>query len=350
MLTRERVLALVLVAATLLALYVCFQLARHFLPSLAWALSLAVIADPLHRRVVALVKNDNLAAALSVALVTVAIVAPTIFVVDRLVREAFEGARLIESEVASGHWRSVAESNPYAAPVLREIERFVDLQGEFQRLLGGLTATASSVLTGSFRVLAQLLITLFTLFYFFRDRRPILRGLRSFVPLSEPETDKVISRVTNTIHAMVYGTVVVSMVQGALGGLMFWWLGLPAPLLWGLVMGLLSIVPTLGAFVVWIPAAVVMALQGSWVKAMILAAWGLTAVALIDNLLYPTLVGKRVRLHTLPVFFAILGGVLLFGASGLILGPVALAVTVALLDVWRQRTVAGGAADSSSDA
>lgn len=348
-LTRERMLALALVAATLLALYVCFLLARPFLPALAWALALAVVADPLHRRVAGLVKNDSLAAALSVVLVAVAVVAPTLFVIDSLVRQSFEGARVIEEEVTSGRWRSAVEGNLYVAHALRWVESHVDLQGEFQRLVGSLTSAASSVLTGSLRVVVQLLITLFTLFYFFRDRRAILRGFRSLVPLSESEVDKVIASVADTIHAMVYGTVVVSMVQGILGGLMFWWLGLPAPALWGVVMGLLALVPTLGTFIVWTPAAVVLALQGSWGKALILAAWGLTAVSLIDNLLYPTLVGKRVRLHTLPVFFAIVGGVLLFGASGLILGPVALAVTVALLDIWRQRTTGGGAADSTPE-
>jgi predicted PurR-regulated permease PerM len=140
--------------------------------------------------------------------------------------------------------------------------------------------------------------------------------------------------VADTVHATVYGTLVVAMVQGALGGLMFWWLGLPAPLLWGVVMALLAIIPVLGAFVVWIPAAVFLLLEGSGAKAIVLVLWGAVVVGGIDNLLYPMLVGRRLRMHTVIAFVSIVGGLIVFGASGLILGPVVFAVTRLLLDIW----------------
>jgi predicted PurR-regulated permease PerM len=102
----------------------------------------------------------------------------------------------------------------------------------------------------------------------------------------------------------------------------------------------------LGAFVVWAPAALFLALTGSWGKAVLLTVWGVGVVSLIDNLLYPILVGRRLRLHTLPVFIVIVGGVLLFGSAGVILGPVTLAVTIALVDIWRRRTAGGRAAEA----
>jgi predicted PurR-regulated permease PerM len=113
-------------------------------------------------------------------------------------------------------------------------------------------------------------------------------------------------------------------------------------------MALLSLVPMAGSFVVWFPTAVVFALHGDWTRALVLAVWGAAVIGLIDNLLYPLLVGREMRLHTLPVFFAIVGGMLVIGASGIILGPVLLAVTVTLLDVWRARTVAGRPAEVPS--
>jgi predicted PurR-regulated permease PerM len=119
---------------------------------------------------------------------------------------------------------------------------------------------------------------------------------------------------------------------------MFWWLGLPAPLLWGLIMGALAIVPVLGAFVIWIPAALFLALEGQWGRAVILAVWGTIVVGGIDNLLYPILVGNRLKLHTIPTFIAIVGGLIVFGASGVILGPVTLTATVLLLERWRARS------------
>jgi predicted PurR-regulated permease PerM len=206
-----------------------------------------------------------------------------------------------------------------------------------EKLATTLSSGMSSVVSGSVWAVAELLITFFALFYFFRDRRPALQAVRSLVPLSEAEMNEVFVRISDTIYATVYGTLAVALVQGFLGGLMFWVLGVQGALLWGTVMGLLAVIPVLGAFIVWVPAALFLALEGSWGKAVILTVWGAGVVSLIDNLLYPLLVGKRLRLHTLPVFIAIVGGILLFGSAGVILGPVTLAVMVALVDIWRRR-------------
>jgi predicted PurR-regulated permease PerM len=149
--------------------------------------------------------------------------------------------------------------------------------------------------------------------------------------------DKLFTRVGDTVYATVYGTLAVAVVQGTLGGLMFWWLRLPAPLLWGLVMGGLAVIPVLGAFVIWIPAALYLALVGSWGKALILAVWGSVVVGGIDNVMYPILVGNRLKLHTIPAFISIIGGLTVFGPSGLILGPVTLTITILLLEIWRSR-------------
>jgi predicted PurR-regulated permease PerM len=345
-LTRERALVLVLMAATVLAFYVCYRLARPFLPALAWALALAVVTHPLHEWIVRRIKNANIAATLSVIIVAALIIAPAVFVTQRIVREVVANVQTVRTEIETGQWRAALERNLRLAPALMWIEERINVSGGMEQLSTAITSRISSYVTGSIWAVADLLITLFALFYFFRDRRTILRTLRSLVPLSETETGKVFTRVKDTVYATVYGTIAVAIVQGTMGGLMFWWLGLPAPLLWGTVMALLAIVPVLGAFVVWVPTSIFLALQGSWGRALILAAWGILVIGLIDNLLYPALVGKRLRMHTLPVFIAIVGGVALFGGSGLILGPVALALTVALVDVWRRRTAGGRAADT----
>jgi predicted PurR-regulated permease PerM len=125
-----------------------------------------------------------------------------------------------------------------------------------------------------------------------------------------------------------------------MGGLIFWWLGLPSPLLWGAIMALLAIVPVLGTFVIWGPTAIWLAISGEWSKAILLTAWGGIAIGLIDNFLYPYLVGRRMRFHTLLVFFAIVGGIAVFGACGVILGPLVLAVADALIEIWRRRLAA----------
>lgn len=344
--TRENALVLVLVVATALLLFLCWKILQPFLSPLAWALALAVIAYPLHGWLLGRVKRPGVAAALSVFLVTLVIVAPAVFVGHSVVREATEGFQAIQHGVKTGQWREYVSNTPWLNAIVSQVETQADLGAQMQGMAQTVGASIGQALGGSAWAVVELLLTLFVLFYLLRDRRDALNTLRSLVPLSESETDQVFHRVAETIRATVFGTLVVAAVQGTLGGLMFWLLGIPGAILWGAVMGLLAIIPVLGAFVIWVPAAMFLGISGDWGKAAILTAWGALAVGLVDNLLYPMLVGKQLRMHTVPVFFSVVGGLAVFGAAGLVLGPVILALTDAIIEVWRRRTANGRAAET----
>jgi len=335
--------ALVLMAATGVGIYFGYWMAAPFFPALAWALALAVLFDPLYRWLESKVKLPNLAATFCVLAVAVIVVVPAMFVADRIVGEAARGAETIRILVESGEWRRAFEAHPKIAPVSHWIEQHFDLPALVQTAASWLTNTAASFVRGSVVQLIGIVLTFYMLFYFLRDRGMALESLRSLSPLSKAEINRLFVDVTDTVHATVYGTLAVAVVQGTLGGLMFWWLGLPAPLLWGLVMGLLAVVPVLGAFVIWIPAAVFLLLDGSGWKALLLTVWGAIVVGGIDNLLYPILVGSRLKMHTVIAFVSIVGGLIVFGPSGLILGPVIFTITRGLLGIWRSRNAAANA-------
>jgi predicted PurR-regulated permease PerM len=118
---------------------------------------------------------------------------------------------------------------------------------------------------------------------------------------------------------------------------MFWWLGLPAPVFWAVLMALVAVVPFLGAFVIWVPAALLLALSGELMSAAILTFWGIVVVGLVDNLVYPILVGRKLRMHTIVSFIGIIGGVLLWGAPGVVLGPLIVSMSLTLMGIWRAR-------------
>jgi predicted PurR-regulated permease PerM len=244
----------------------------------------------------------------------------------------------VRAKVESGEWLRILDGYPRVAPIAQRIERQIDLPGPISAIAAWLTTAVASFVTGSVIQAISLLLTFYLLFYFLRDRDAVLLETRALSPLSKADMDRMFRRVGDTIYATVYGTLAVAALQGTLSGLMFWWLGLPAPVLWGLVMGALAVVPVLGAFVVWVPAALFLALGGHWGKALILTVWGGVIVAGIDNVIYPILVGNRLKLHTIVAFMAIIGGLVVFGSSGLILGPVTLTVTMLLFEIWRRRT------------
>jgi len=341
---RSHVQALVLIVATAVGIYVCCQLVLPFLPALVWALALAVLFTPLHRRLESKLKHPSLAAAITVLIVGLIVAVPGIFVGQRLIMESARGAQIVQVKVESGEWRRAIEAQPRLVPLETWMEQEFDLPGAVRDLASWLTKTAGSIVRGSVVQLLGFALTFYLLFYFLRDRRAALLSLRSMSPLSPEEMDRLFARIGDTVFATVYGTLAVAAVQGLLGGLMFWWLGLPTPLLWGVIMGLLAVVPVLGAFVVWIPAAIFLLLDGSWGKALILTAWGGVVVGGIDNLLYPMLVGGRLKMHTVLAFISVVGGLMVFGPSGLVLGPVALTITTEILAIWRNRNSATTAA------
>lgn len=332
--SRNHVRTLVLMGVTALCLYFCYRLAAPILPALAWAMALAVLFTPLQRWVESKIKSTSWAAIISVLVIGSIVVAPTIFVGQQLARQAAKGAETIEAKIKSGEWERALEARPRLAEFASNVEEQIDLPETMKTLTAWLSTVTGSILKGSVVQLVGLTLTFYLLFFFLRDRQRAIQSLRRLAPLSEPDMDRMLRRIDDTIFATIYGTLVVSAVQGVLGGLMFWWLGLPAPLLWGAVMAVLSIVPVLGAFVIWVPAALYLVTEGSWEKALILFLWGMLVVGTIDNLLRPQLVGKRLELHTVLAFISIIGGLMLFGAAGLVLGPVILTITMVLLEIW----------------
>lgn len=339
--SRRRVQTVVLIVAITFGCYLCYRMALPFLPALTWAMALAILFAPLHSWLESKLQRPNLAAAASVVVVILIVVVPATFMGQRLLQESARGAAIIKTKVVSGEWRRALEAQPRLAPAALWVERQVDLPGTVETLTSWLTNKAGMLLQGSVVQLIGFCLTFYLFFYLLRDRQSALGSLRFLSPLSPGEMDQLFRRVEDTVFATVYGTLAVAAVQGCLGGLMFWWLGLPAPLLWGVVMGLLAVVPVLGAFLVWVPAALFLLLEGSWGKALLLAIWGTVVVGGIDNLLLPVLVGNRLKQHTLLAFLSVVGGLMVFGTSGLILGPVVLTITTVLLEIWREQATAG---------
>ena len=326
-----------LAAAGIAGVLACLLIAWPFLGAIVWALALAILFSPVHARIKHRFGHPNLAALLSVAILAIVVVAPAAFVIERLITEAASGAVSLQARVAGGEFQKLLDAYPSIAPLGAWIDRQFDLPSMMASLATWLSNIGATFVRGSFLQVAEVFLTFYLLFYFLRDQAAAIALMKAWLPLDSAEVNHLFRRVVDTVHATVYGTLAVAAVQGMLGGLMFWVLGLPTPLLWGLVMGLLSIIPVLGAFVVWIPAAILLVLDGSWARAVILAIWGGVVVGGIDNVLRPMFVGNRLRLHTIPAFISMIGGLVLFGAPGFILGPLTITITLLLVEFFAKR-------------
>jgi predicted PurR-regulated permease PerM len=322
-----------------IAAWLCWLMLKPFVGVLLWAIVLVVVFYPAHRKIASWTGSPGSAAALSTLLVIVTILLPVVLVtyaVAREMRGAVEGFQ--------GGLGRVLEI-PIIQPILRWVGQYVDVDAlrssnymaeHLQALSAAIAGPTLILVGGVFSALVQTLLVVFTMFYLFRDAELLRGAAYDIVPLEYEQSHDIVMRTREVIGATIYGVLAISAIQGTLGCMIFALLGLPSPLLWGVVMFLLSMIPMAGAFLVWVPATLYLLLTGSYVKALLLAAWGVVVISSIDNFLSPRLVGRRARLHELLIFFSVLGGLRVFGVLGLVLGPVLAAITLALIEVVRQ--------------
>jgi predicted PurR-regulated permease PerM len=326
-----------LLAVTALALYLCWLIVEPFVQVLLWATVLAIITHPLQRFWRRRGWGPNLGAMATTLLVVLAVLLPLTLLTLAMVRQAV-GA-------ADGLQRFAQTLLDPQSEIYRFADRYVDLDqlrdrqflAERAKALTGTIATRTlGFVGGIFGVILHIVFVLFTLFYLVRDGDWILPAVRDSLPLERDEADLVIARTHEVISGSIYGVLVIAAIQGTLGGLAFWALGLPSPLLWGMAMFLLSMVPLVGSSLIWAPAALYLLATGAWGRGLFLIIWGAAVIGTVDNLLRPRLVGERTRLHELVVFFSVLGGLQVFGILGLVVGPVVVALTFSLIDVIRR--------------
>ena len=216
---------------------------------------------------------------------------------------------------------------------------------ELTRVVAGYTLAAAQNVAGA---VVSFVFVIFAMFLLFRDGDRIVARIPDLLPFERARSEALLTRVRDVIYGSVYGIVVIAVVQGALCGGMFWILGIPSAALWGMVTVVTSVLPVVGAAGVWVPGAVYLAATGHWTRAIILAVFGTAVISTVDNFLRPRLVGGRVGLSELVMFFSLLGGLQVFGVLGIVLGPVLFAIAAAILDVLSDETATSGGAEYTS--
>jgi len=335
------------------ALYFCYVIARPFLAPIFLALMIAIVFHPIHVRIESRIQRRNLAGLMSTILVLVTVFVPTFILGVLATREAHAlYIQLSQRSAEQGGW------NPYAMHFVDRLSGWarhyvdlstLDIRGALVRSLEqishSLVSWGTHFLSDIVSFFVEALITFFTLFFLFREGESLKRQLAAFLPLRAEQFERLFSGVSNSIVANVYGCVAVAAAQGVLMSLGFWIVGLPSPILWGLVTALCSMLPIIGSFAVWGPTTLILFLTGHWGKALILLVWSAAVVSQIDNLLRTWIMSQRANMHPLLMFFALLGGVKAFGVMGLFLGPVVVSVTLVALQMLREASLASAAVE-----
>lgn len=334
-----RKISLVVLAVAISALFL--WMIRDFLLALFLAAITAGSVRPVYKRLLKLTRNRKGAAAgLTLLLLSLLVFVPLIGFGLVVAQQA------VELGSAAGPWLRTQFSTPSALDALSQ--RFPELQalrpyrdqileklGEFGTTLGSFAVNlVTSAAQGLMELALLLFVMLYATFYFLIDGPKLLQKVLYYSPLPPEDEDKMIGRFLSVARATVKGTVVIGAVQGTLGGLAFWVAGIQGAAFWAATMGVLSIIPGLGAAVVWIPAVVYLLAVGKTGAAVGLLLWCALAVSSVDNFLRPWLVGKDTKLPDLLVLLSTLGGLVLFGPVGFIIGPIVAALFVTVWDIY----------------
>jgi predicted PurR-regulated permease PerM len=340
---RERLTLYVLLALAAVASFLTLMVLWPFWRPIITAALIAVAFSPIHESIHLSVRKRNLAALFSTIIAALLIVVPLSLIGFLLFAEL---SKVYEDLAAArdrqGGWsallfnaldRPLAWLGAYVNLSTFDVQNTI--RNWLQQASGALVKFGSNLVTGAVHFIANLFFTMFTLFFLLRDGGRVKDWLHDWLPLAADQIDHMLDRLTSAVSATVYGALSVGFTQGLLTGLTFWILGLPSPVFWGVMTGVLSQIPFVGAAGVWLPASILLFANGRIREGAILVAIGVLVISMADNVIRPLVISERVNISPLAVFFSLLGGVQAFGAIGLFTGPVIWSLTVNLFQLVR---------------
>jgi predicted PurR-regulated permease PerM len=341
---REYVLITLFLFISAVLFYLFFELIIPFFAPIIWAAVFAVLFYPLYERLQKRIKRKGLCALIMCMLVLVLIIGPLGYLTVALIGEATNAIEYVNALYRSGELNEILTFDLPWVEVLKErLSQYYDLSkidldvvakdaaNELSKIV---VTQTSTLLKNGVKLGFYFVLMFFTLYYFFKDGTEVVKKIRRLLPLTPTQVNATFDLLHDVIQATMYGGVTVALIQGLLGGLLFWAVGIPSAVFWGSMMAFLSVVPVLGAFLVYIPAGLILIVGGSWIKGLIVIVVGTVVISQIDNVLRPYLIAGKTSIHPLLLFFSIIGGIAAFGLLGIVIGPLIAAGFLTLLKIF----------------
>lgn len=327
----------------ILVLLFGYLVLRPFLTLFILALVIATITYPVYRRLLRLTGGrESLSAFLTLLFVVFVLIIPTLLLLGLLATESIQVYGWINEKVQNGAversvFQRVVDLQQRYFPKL-DLER-LDVGQKLTALAGALSGILVKWSTGALKAITstvwQFFLMLFALFYFYKDGVAFLQWVMHLTPLPGTLEREIADRFREVSESAFYGTFLTALAQGFLGGVGFLIVGLP-PLVWGVLMAFLSLIPIVGTFLVWGPAAILLVAGDRLGAGIFLVVWGVVVVGLSDNVLRPLLMRGKSQLHPLLIFFSLIGGMIAFGPLGILLGPLAIVLVISMLRAYEK--------------
>lgn len=325
-------------AALLVVSLVFLWLIKSYLLAIFWAAVLAILFYPVKKFFLRIMPRREVVSTLLTMMVMLVIVFVPLYVLGLSVAYETVG---VYREVSVGNFDVISsvESLNEKIPVINWLENLgVNKEeintkaSDFLKSFGGYVASGvKSFGQQTLRFVLHFFIMLYVLFFFLLHGKKTLKKLQHLIPLGDKKEERLYLRFTSTVRATVKGTLIIAIIQGCLGAVLFWLVGIPSPILWGVIMAVLGIIPAVGGFIIWAPAGIILILNGSLWQGVTVLVVGALVISSIDNILRPPLVGKDTAMPDVLVLLSTLGGLTIFGVSGFVIGPV---IAAFFLSMW----------------
>lgn len=328
--SKERYFFYALLAAS--ALF-CIVLFAPYLTVLLIAAALAVVLHPVHTWLrVRVTRNVSWIAALITLILFIAIIGvPLFFIGSQVVTET----RSLYASIAAGNGGFLAHMSQ-SINALLPAELHIDLQSRLATALSSFSGTIANIFTATLHTIFAILIGALALFYFLKDGERWKKLVVWLSPLSDVHDQRIITMLKQSVNGVMRGYVLIALAQGCLMGFGLWIFGVPNPILWGVLAGIASMIPSIGTSLVAVPAIIFLFLTAPIGVALGFTAWAAVLVGGIDNILNPIIVGKKVDLPPLVILFSVLGGIALLGPSGIVIGPLAVSLLHTLTQIYKE--------------
>lgn len=320
--------------------YLSYQIISPFLTATAWAMVFAIVFYPVYAFICRYVRFKSVASLITIVLILIIIIGPISYLTSLLVSEtqaflaSIDQDRFESIQKFYSHLRSSLLYQKISSYTGELPSEKVILEG-MRKVGGTILQNMSLQITNVLAIMANFLFMIFTIFFFLKDGPGFLSKARDFMPFSERHKDRLATQIKDMIVSTVYGGATVALIQGILGGLAYYVIGMESPVMWGVAMAVMSFVPLLGTFSIWGPGSIFLLLTGSYIKGIGLLLFGVFVISMVDNILRPLIIGSRTKMPTVLILFSVLGGIKQFGMIGFVMGPLIMAAFISVFEIFR---------------
>lgn len=306
---------------------------------LFWAMVISILFRPVYRWLETKTHHAGISAGITILIVVLLVIIPLSAILGLVIQQAIDAYTLLSKPSTIAHIQNTVDSL-LSSPRMQQLSVQFDLYGKLKTLSDNIASIGVEWLTVSSKntitAVIQFVIMLYSAYYFLKDGERWLERALYLLPLGDDNEAVLTKRFVSTTKATLKGSVLIGIIQGGLGGILFMILGIPAAAFWGLIMIIAAIIPAVGTAIVWVPTAIYLFATQQWLSAIVLTIGGLI-MGVVDNFIRPPLVGKDSQLHPLVVLFSTIGGIGVFGISGVVIGPVIAAFLLSVLSMYEQR-------------